>query len=99
MKYNFFFFKQKTAYEMLRSLVGSEMCIRDSTRHPLEETISRIAIPSSKIRDILLSSSRIWTFSRSPKYLACRISSNRLGVERGGETGTASKQESEIESS
>eukprot|EP00658_Telonema_sp_P-2_P077006 TRINITY_DN6865_c0_g1_i2.p1 TRINITY_DN6865_c0_g1~~TRINITY_DN6865_c0_g1_i2.p1 ORF type:complete len:103 (+),score=30.74 TRINITY_DN6865_c0_g1_i2:56-364(+) len=30
----FFFFKQKTAYEMLRSLVGSEMCIRDS-RHQL----------------------------------------------------------------
>ena len=27
-----FFFKQKTAYEMLRSLVGSEMCIRDSAR-------------------------------------------------------------------
>ena len=27
----FFLFKQKTAYEMLRSLVGSEMCIRDST--------------------------------------------------------------------
>ena len=26
----FLFFKQKTAYEMLRSLVGSEMCIRDS---------------------------------------------------------------------
>ena len=24
-----FFFKQKTAYEMQRSLVGSEMCIRD----------------------------------------------------------------------
>ena len=24
-----FFFKQKAAYEMLRSLVGSEMCIRD----------------------------------------------------------------------
>jgi len=24
-----FFFKQKTAYEMLKSLVGSEMCIRD----------------------------------------------------------------------
>eukprot|EP00658_Telonema_sp_P-2_P050670 TRINITY_DN38697_c0_g1_i1.p1 TRINITY_DN38697_c0_g1~~TRINITY_DN38697_c0_g1_i1.p1 ORF type:complete len:132 (+),score=52.73 TRINITY_DN38697_c0_g1_i1:4-399(+) len=36
----FFFFKQKTAYEMLRSLVGSEMCIRDShktalTKHTL----------------------------------------------------------------
>ena len=27
-----FFFKQKTAYEMLRSLVGSEMCIRDRRR-------------------------------------------------------------------
>ena len=27
-----FFFKQKTAYEMLRSLVGSEMCIRDRAR-------------------------------------------------------------------
>src|SRR5665254_21236 len=25
----FLFFKHKTAYEMLRSLVGSEMCIRD----------------------------------------------------------------------
>ena len=25
----FFFFKQKTAYEVLRSLVSSEMCIRD----------------------------------------------------------------------
>src|SRR5674536_379572 len=30
----FFFFKQKTAYEMLRSLVGSEMCIRDSGATP-----------------------------------------------------------------
>ena len=29
MRVVFFFFKQKTAYEMLRSLVGSEMCIRD----------------------------------------------------------------------
>ncbi len=25
----FFFFKQKTAYEMSASLVGSEMCIRE----------------------------------------------------------------------
>src|SRR5674536_389507 len=28
----FLVFKQKTAYEMLRSLVGSEMCIRDSVK-------------------------------------------------------------------
>ena len=27
--YYLFLFKQKTAYELLRSLVGSEMCIRD----------------------------------------------------------------------
>eukprot|EP00658_Telonema_sp_P-2_P025546 TRINITY_DN20293_c0_g1_i4.p2 TRINITY_DN20293_c0_g1~~TRINITY_DN20293_c0_g1_i4.p2 ORF type:complete len:118 (+),score=23.58 TRINITY_DN20293_c0_g1_i4:84-437(+) len=32
----FFFFKQKTAYEMLRSLVGSEMCIRDSSHQLCE---------------------------------------------------------------
>ena len=25
----FFFFKQKTAYEVMPSLVGSEMCIKD----------------------------------------------------------------------
>ena len=37
----YFFFKQKTAYEIMPSLVGSEMCIRDRlkyetivTRHP-----------------------------------------------------------------
>ncbi len=28
---SFFFFKQKTAYEIRLSLVGSEMCIRDRT--------------------------------------------------------------------
>src|SRR5450756_2748640 len=28
----FFFFKQKTAYEIMPSLVGSEMCIRDRPR-------------------------------------------------------------------
>ena len=29
MLFFFFFFKQKTAYEIMPSLVGSEMCIRD----------------------------------------------------------------------
>ncbi|CZR83230.1 hypothetical protein CDFC105_43927 [Clostridioides difficile] len=28
----FFFFKQKTAYEIMPSLVGSEMCIRDRVK-------------------------------------------------------------------
>src|SRR5450756_2776518 len=30
----FFFFKQKTAYEIMPSLVGSEMCIRDRQQTP-----------------------------------------------------------------
>ena len=38
-----FFFKQKTAYEMLRSLVGSEMCIRDRLNPNLEEAM-KIAV-------------------------------------------------------
>ena len=33
----FFFFKQKTAYEMRRSIVGSEMCIRDRRYYECEE--------------------------------------------------------------
>ena len=37
----FFFFKQKTAYEMLRSLVGSEMCIRDSPLAAHRQTARR----------------------------------------------------------
>eukprot|EP00658_Telonema_sp_P-2_P032714 TRINITY_DN24151_c0_g1_i1.p1 TRINITY_DN24151_c0_g1~~TRINITY_DN24151_c0_g1_i1.p1 ORF type:complete len:146 (+),score=41.62 TRINITY_DN24151_c0_g1_i1:24-461(+) len=36
----FFFFKQKTAYEMLRSLVGSEMCIRDRYQRRVRDTKS-----------------------------------------------------------
>eukprot|EP00831_Metopus_contortus_P076701 TRINITY_DN7093_c0_g1_i2.p1 TRINITY_DN7093_c0_g1~~TRINITY_DN7093_c0_g1_i2.p1 ORF type:complete len:173 (-),score=55.36 TRINITY_DN7093_c0_g1_i2:131-649(-) len=37
-----FFFKQKTAYEMQRGLVGSEMCIRDSIN---AEYMGRSGIP------------------------------------------------------
>ena len=37
---NFFFFKQKTAYEICACLVGSEMCIRDS-----RNTASRTFLP------------------------------------------------------
>eukprot|EP00658_Telonema_sp_P-2_P011795 TRINITY_DN14519_c0_g1_i2.p3 TRINITY_DN14519_c0_g1~~TRINITY_DN14519_c0_g1_i2.p3 ORF type:complete len:101 (+),score=23.70 TRINITY_DN14519_c0_g1_i2:91-393(+) len=40
----FFFFKQKTAYEMLRSLVGSEMCIRDSCNTCLAWSFGRCAM-------------------------------------------------------
>ena len=33
-----FFFKQKTAYEIMPSLVGSEMCIRDSEIRATKQT-------------------------------------------------------------
>eukprot|EP00658_Telonema_sp_P-2_P049952 TRINITY_DN3801_c0_g1_i1.p2 TRINITY_DN3801_c0_g1~~TRINITY_DN3801_c0_g1_i1.p2 ORF type:complete len:139 (+),score=35.25 TRINITY_DN3801_c0_g1_i1:110-526(+) len=39
----FFFFKQKTAYEMLRSLVGSEMCIRDRYQRRVRELQREVA--------------------------------------------------------
>eukprot|EP00658_Telonema_sp_P-2_P053773 TRINITY_DN4246_c0_g1_i7.p1 TRINITY_DN4246_c0_g1~~TRINITY_DN4246_c0_g1_i7.p1 ORF type:complete len:199 (-),score=58.40 TRINITY_DN4246_c0_g1_i7:217-813(-) len=40
----FFFFKQKTAYEMLRSLVGSEMCIRDSKKTAVVAIVSKVGV-------------------------------------------------------
>ena len=45
----FFFFKQKTAYELLRSLVGSEMCIRDSLEVLEAERIPLFIDPSSSM--------------------------------------------------
>ena len=39
----FFFCKQKTAYEMLRSLVGEEMCIRDRD-HTVDDLIQMVGI-------------------------------------------------------
>eukprot|EP00831_Metopus_contortus_P017137 TRINITY_DN17218_c0_g1_i1.p2 TRINITY_DN17218_c0_g1~~TRINITY_DN17218_c0_g1_i1.p2 ORF type:complete len:140 (-),score=41.55 TRINITY_DN17218_c0_g1_i1:431-850(-) len=46
----FFFFKQKTAYEMQRGLVGSEMCIRDSPNKQMVEEIVGIDIGNSYMR-------------------------------------------------
>eukprot|EP00825_Cyclidium_porcatum_P040502 TRINITY_DN5133_c0_g1_i1.p2 TRINITY_DN5133_c0_g1~~TRINITY_DN5133_c0_g1_i1.p2 ORF type:complete len:117 (-),score=9.08 TRINITY_DN5133_c0_g1_i1:70-420(-) len=39
----FFFFKQKTAYEIMPSLVGSEMCIRDSPSISIDSITSSVA--------------------------------------------------------
>ena len=39
----FFFFKQKTAYEIMPSLVGSEMCIRDRTGEGIEKKVEDFA--------------------------------------------------------
>ena len=41
------FFKQKTAYEMLRSLVGSKMCIRDRDRAMEEEARRLLKVDGS----------------------------------------------------
>ena len=43
ISYFFFFFKQKTAYEIIPSLVGSEMCIRDSIQTTVQESVVNYA--------------------------------------------------------
>ena len=50
-----FFFKQKTAYEMLRSLVGSEMCIRDRdyTLLMLRRILGRARLTEREARTLL----------------------------------------------
>eukprot|EP00831_Metopus_contortus_P028958 TRINITY_DN23923_c0_g1_i1.p1 TRINITY_DN23923_c0_g1~~TRINITY_DN23923_c0_g1_i1.p1 ORF type:complete len:202 (-),score=55.00 TRINITY_DN23923_c0_g1_i1:22-627(-) len=54
----FFFFKQKTAYEMQRGLVGSEMCIRDSINAEYmgrtEEFLQLIHISDAYLRPALV---------------------------------------------
>ena len=47
----FFFFKQKTAYEISACLVGSEMCIRDSDRGDgiSVQNIWKIHLPGGEI--------------------------------------------------
>ena len=48
--YSFLLFvKQKTAYELLRSLVGSEMCIRDS---PQPERVLAVAGQEGEVVDV-----------------------------------------------
>src|SRR5450756_1616761 len=50
----FFFFKQKTAYEM-PSLVGSEMCIRDRVSAPAPAPATPVVKPTSKIEAVPIS--------------------------------------------
>ena len=50
--YVFFFFKQKTAYEIRLSLVGSEMCIRDlQIRRQMEEPRRQLSHETRKNRE------------------------------------------------
>eukprot|EP00658_Telonema_sp_P-2_P034233 TRINITY_DN25001_c0_g1_i1.p1 TRINITY_DN25001_c0_g1~~TRINITY_DN25001_c0_g1_i1.p1 ORF type:complete len:157 (+),score=47.06 TRINITY_DN25001_c0_g1_i1:116-586(+) len=48
----FFFFKQKTAYEMLRSLVGSEMCIRDRYQRRVRDGRSAEMAEEERMLDV-----------------------------------------------
>ena len=54
-----FFFKQKTAYEMLRSLVGSEMCIRDRFCSKFWKIVNT-QIPTRSIRELPDSTLRVY---------------------------------------
>ena len=56
--YVFFFFKQKTAYEISACLVGSEMCIRDSRKtYDLE-----VWVPAQNTYREISSCSNCWDF-------------------------------------
>ena len=49
----FFFFKQKTAYEIASCLVGSEMCIRDRVTSGAQKKSNRIsAVINSRLRGV-----------------------------------------------
>ena len=54
----FFFFKQKTAYEIYYGLVGSEMCIRDSVDNEaaraavVEEPVDAVRQEGRRLREI-----------------------------------------------
>src|SRR5665254_7660 len=89
-----FFFKQKTAYEMLRSLVGSEMCIRDrsSTVQPrasdTRSATGTITSPAVRSENWMAPASRPCVSCSNPS--ACerstidRTSSTVNAEERGG---------------
>src|SRR5660397_254603 len=75
----FFFFKQKTAYEIRLSLVGSEMCIRDSHMAVLtsgESAIARAATSASF--SSAAPSTEIRAMRRAPSPSASIIKARRL---------------------
>eukprot|EP00831_Metopus_contortus_P061156 TRINITY_DN53010_c0_g1_i1.p1 TRINITY_DN53010_c0_g1~~TRINITY_DN53010_c0_g1_i1.p1 ORF type:complete len:191 (+),score=47.27 TRINITY_DN53010_c0_g1_i1:47-619(+) len=69
----FFFFKQKTAYEMQRGLVGSEMCIRDSS------TTMEIINKKGEINAVFLTFKKVLDFEGNP-YLNVLILGNNSEV-------------------
>ena len=74
---SFFYFKQKTAYEMLRSLVGSEMGIRDSTASERGHYIAYQAAHIAAKHSITVTSG----MAKGPQSMA-----HRGAIEGGGNT-------------
>src|SRR5660397_119735 len=66
----FFFFKQKTAYEFRLSLVGSEMCIRDSHGH-VDHANSVVYLKSEFGSKVIM-----------PEYEACFFDNPRFFIEK-----------------
>ncbi|MBW6106173.1 hypothetical protein KZ850_23450, partial [Pseudomonas aeruginosa] len=59
-----FFFKQKTAYEVSECLVGSEMCIRDSSSVAPDDRAGLVlgfaAVPEARIDEALRALRKAW---------------------------------------
>ncbi len=73
-----FFFKQRTAYEMLRSLVGSEMCIGDRIWPLHLERSDWASIPVDRIPFKFLAKSMGFESGKgraheTPEHLVCRL--------------------------
>ena len=73
----FFFFKQKTAYEILSGLVGSEMCIRDRyiglPKHLADPFGSLFSSSSLFTRKIAAITAANWQPLCWPPYLLCNV--------------------------
>src|SRR5450756_1658942 len=72
----FFFFKQKTAYEIMPSLVGSEMCIRDSSSSALRRTLglSTTFEPTCSVGNVCVS----YTIDRRASMLSVSVDARGL---------------------
>ena len=82
----FFFFKQKTAYEMLRSLVGSEMCIRDRGIEKLRALAASVSLPvvaiggicRENIRDVISAGCLLYTSDAADDLLCVDLGGRRI---------------------
>ena len=62
-----YFFKQKTAYEIMPSLVGSEMCIRDSHWITVNQNIAQSSSWRIQNQLLVLLQLVVWAWIRKLK--------------------------------